>query len=77
MTNVWQCGVQAGNEEWGHREPRHKYWMKQKIQWKGKKRQLGGKRSQKHNGCQRFPNGCAKIIAGGTQEVSLEVVSDE
>jgi hypothetical protein len=41
MTNVWQCGVQTGNEEWGHREPRHKYWMKQNVQWKDEKGQSG------------------------------------
>jgi hypothetical protein len=40
MTKVWQCGVQAGNEEWRHREPRHKYRMKQNIQWKDEKGQL-------------------------------------
>jgi hypothetical protein len=37
----------------------------------------GGKRCQNHNGRQQFPNGCAKIITGGTQEVSQKVVSDE
>jgi hypothetical protein len=41
MTNIWQCGVQAGNEECRHREPRHKYWMKQNVQWKDGKGQLG------------------------------------
>jgi hypothetical protein len=37
----------------------------------------GKKRCQNHNGQQQFSNGCAKIITGGTQEVSQEVVSDE
>jgi hypothetical protein len=42
MTKVWQCGVQAGNEEWRHREPHHKYRMKQNVQcWKDEKGQLG------------------------------------
>jgi hypothetical protein len=78
MTKVWQCGVQAGNEEWRHREPRHKYRMKQNVQRKDEKKDNWGKKmSQKHNGSQQFPNGCAKIIMGGTQEVSLEVVPDE
>jgi hypothetical protein len=29
----------GGNEEWRHREPRHKYWMKHNVQWKDE--QLG------------------------------------
>jgi hypothetical protein len=37
----------------------------------------GGKRCQNLNGRQQFPNGCVKIIWGGTQKVSLEVVSDQ
>jgi hypothetical protein len=42
MTNVWQRGVQAGNEEWRHREPLcQKYRMKQNVQWKDEKGQLG------------------------------------
>jgi hypothetical protein len=39
--------------------------------------QLGEKKGQNHNGSQQFPNGWAKIITGGTQEVSQKVVSDE
>ncbi len=37
----------------------------------------GRKRCHNHNGHQQFPNGCAKILTGGTQEVSQKVVSDE
>jgi hypothetical protein len=37
----------------------------------------GTKRCHNHNGHQQFPNGCAKILTGGTQEVSQKVVSDE
>jgi hypothetical protein len=42
-----------------------------------KKDNWGKKRSQKCNGRQQFSNRRAKIITGGTQEVSLEVVSDQ
>jgi hypothetical protein len=42
-----------------------------------KKDNWGKKRSQKRNGRQQFSNGWAKIIIGGTEEVLLEVVSDE
>jgi hypothetical protein len=37
----------------------------------------GRKRCHNHNGHQQFQNGCAKILTGGTQEVSEKVVSDE
>jgi hypothetical protein len=37
----------------------------------------GRKRCHNHNGHQQFPNGCAKILRGGTQEVSQKVVMDE
>jgi hypothetical protein len=33
--------VQAGNEEWRQRGPRHKYRMKQNVQLKDEKGQLG------------------------------------
>jgi hypothetical protein len=37
----------------------------------------GRTRCANPNGSQHFPNGRAKIVTGGTQEVSLQVVSDQ
>jgi hypothetical protein len=59
------------------RNPRHKNLKIENEHRKDEIEQLGEKRGQNRNGHQQFPNSRAKILRGGTQEVSQKVVLDE
>jgi hypothetical protein len=55
----------------------HKHRKVKNVHHKDKIEQLRKKKCQKHDSRQLFPSECAKMITGGTQEVSQKVVPDE